>query len=340
MPNNRIFYACHAVAISKTGHANADTPQFEVMKGVQSVGITTNFTLEQIFQLGQVQIYSNEEQLAAVEVTIEKVIDGEKLLYLQAVGEAGKTNIVSASNSRCDVYLAIFPDSVASISGATRDHTLMCSGTVVSNVSYNYSVDGNATESITLMGNNKFWDAATYGVIGVSPNTLFGNFGGATANPMDGTDVPISGVVRKQRFSILNSVIPPEVCSQGGTVVGASGIQSISVSADMNREDQLQLGTYGPYNKYASFPFEVTTEFEVIATNGDLIAISGQGVTSQNRTIILRDQAGTVLNMGTKNRLTSTAYSGGDTGGGNATITYSYSTYSDFTVQGGGTYWT
>lgn len=339
MANNRIFYACQAVAIAKTGHANADTPQFEVMKGVQSVGITTNFTLEQVFEFGQVQVYSNEEQMAEVEVTIEKVIDGQKLLYLQSVGEVGKTNIVSASNSKCDVYLAIFPDSTSSISGTTRDHTLMCSGVVLSSVNYNYSVDGNATESVTLVGNNKFWDAGTYGVIGVSPNTAFGTAGGATAFEIAGADVPNSGIVRRQKFNIANSVIPPEVCSQGGLVANASGIQSISVSADFGRDDQMQLGTYGPYNKYAQFPFEITTEFEVNATNGDLIAISGNAPTTVNRTIILRDMAGTVLNMGTLNKLTSVNYTGGDTGGGNATVTYSYSTYSDLKVDGGGTYW-
>ena len=338
MPNNRIFYACQAVAIAKTGHSSADTPQFEVMKGVQSVGITTNYTLEQIFELGQVQIYANEEQLSAVDVTIEKVIDGEKLLYLQSVGEIGKTNLVAASNSKCDVYLAIYPDSTASISGVTRDHTLMCSGMVLSNVSYNYSVDGNATESVTLMGNNKFWDAGTYGVIGTSPNTLFGT-GGVTAAPINGGDVPVSGIVRRHRFNLTGSIIPPDVCSQGGTVAGASGIQSVSVSMDMGREDQLQLGTFGPYNKYASFPFEVTTEFEVTATNGDQVAISGQGVGTTARQITIRDTAGTVLNMGNKNKLTSVSYTGGDTGGGNASITYSYATYSELSVDGGGTYW-
>jgi hypothetical protein len=339
MANNRIFYACQAVAIAKTGHANADTPQFEVMKGVQSIGITTNFTLEQIFELGQVQLYSNEEQMAEVEITIEKVIDGQKLLYLQSVGEAGKTNIVSASNSKCDVYLAIFPDSTASMSGATRDHTLMCSGVVLSSVNYNYSVDGNATESVTLVGNNKFWDAGTYGVIGVSPNTAFGTAGGTTGFEINGTDVPQSGIVRRQKFSIVNSIIPPEVCAQGGPVANASGIQSISVSADFGRDDQMQLGTFGPYNKYAQFPFEITTEFEVNATNGDLVAISGNAPNTTSRQIVLRDLAGTVLNMGTLNKLTSVNYTGGDTGGGNATVTYSYSTYSDLKVDGGGTYW-
>ena len=45
--------------------------------------------------------------------------------------------------------------------------------------------------------------------------------------------------------------------------------------------------------------------------------------------IVLCD--GTVIDLGTKNKLTSVNYTGGDTGGGNATITYSYQTFNDFT---------
>lgn len=337
MPN-RIFYACQAVALSKTGHSNANSAEFHVMKGVQSCGIDTSFELEQIQEYGQVQIYANDEQMAECEVTIEKVIDGERLLYLQAVGNVGKTNVVAASNSRTDFYLAIYPDTVTSISGQSTSNVVMCSGMFVSNVSYNYSVDGSATESITLVGNDKFWNAATYGILGASPNTLYGT-GGTSANDINGGDVPLSGIVRRAQFNLLGSVLPAEVVSQNNEVPGSSGIQSISVSVDFGREDQMELGRHGPYNKFASFPIEVTSDFEVISTNGDRVAISGRGPSTQNRTIILRDTAGTVINLGTRNKLTSVSYSGGDTGGGNATVTYSYGTQSEFTVDGGGTYY-
>lgn len=339
MANNRIFYACQAVAIAKTGNSGSGDPlTFEVMKGVQSVGITSSYTLEQIFELGQVELYANVEDVADVEVTIEKVIDGEKLLYLQAVGETGKTNLVSAANSTCDVYLAIYADTVSSVSGQTKQHVVMCSGMNISSVSYNYSVDDNARESITLVGNNKFWDAVTAGVIGTSPSTMYGT-GGSGIAPINGSDSPASGIVRRGKFNLLGSTLPAEVVSQGNNTAGSSGIQSISVSADFGRENQVELGRFGPYNKTATFPFEVTCEFEVTATNGDLVSVSGVGENLVNRTIIIKDTAGTTINLGTKNKLTSVAQQGGDTGGGNATITYSYSTFNDLRVDGGGTYW-
>ena len=45
-------------------------------------GMTSSFNLEQVFEFGQIQIYENIEGVVDVEVTVEKVIDGEKLLYL------------------------------------------------------------------------------------------------------------------------------------------------------------------------------------------------------------------------------------------------------------------
>jgi len=343
MPNNRIFYACQAVAIAKTGENSGDS--FRIMKGVQSVGLNTNFTLEQVFELGQVELYSNEEEIAEVEVTIEKVIDGEPLLYLQAVGNVGKTSIVSASNSRSDVYLAIYEDSSTSILGGSGcGSVVLCSGMFVSSVSYTYPVDGNATESLTLVGNEKIWNSQVPQIVS---NAITRYLSDSTEDDDFGSDTPVSGIVRRGRVNILGSVIPPEVCSQkhqgitaiGNQILPNSGIQSITISADFGRENQLELGRFGPYNRYATFPFEVTSEFEVNATSGDLVSVSGFGRNLTDRTIIIRDMAGTVLNLGSKNKLSSIAYSGGDTGGGIATITYSYSTFNTLTVDGGGTYY-
>lgn len=356
MPNNRIFYACQAVGIAKTGatpRTLADTT-FRMMQGVQSVGINTNFTLEQVFELGQVELYANEEDIADIEVTIEKVIDGKPLLYLQSVGNVGKTNVVDAANSRCDVYLAVFNDSVASISGQNAGSVVMCSGMYVSSVSYTYPVDGQATESVTLVGNDKFWNDG-YGIVGGANavKTLFGTptAGPDDQDPFDGNDLaddpatgnragfaPGSGVVRRARVDIAGSTIPEEVGLQQNAV-GTKGIQSITINADFGRENQLELGRFGPYNKYATFPFEVTCEFEVNAVSGDLVSVSGAGKNLTNRSIVVKDLAGTVIDLGTKNKLTSVAYTGGDTGGGIATVTYSYSTYNDFKVNGGGDYW-
>ena len=342
MANNRIFYACQAVAIAKTGeivnNTNIASGKAAVMRGVQSVGVTSNFNLDQVFEFGQIQIYENVETVADVEVTCEKVIDGNRLLYLQSVGIAGETGLSGASTTRCDVYLAIYTDTVDQVGTTNEQNVVMCSGMYISNVSYTYPVDGNATESVSLVGNDKFWNATTAGVIGTAPNTMY--IPTTAGNAPTGGDIPVSGVVRRVDVDIAGSTLPAEAVQQG--TASSRHLQNITVSADFGREEIGELGRFGPYYRYATFPFEVTCEIEVIATEGDLVDVSGNNQNLTARSIIIKDNAGPVLNLGTQNKLTSVAYTGGDTGGGNASVTYSYSTFNDLAVTGGGSgvaYW-
>ena len=330
--NDRIFYACQAVVIqAPTGTAVSNT---NVVRGLQSVGMSSNFTLDQVFEIGQLEIYENIEDISDVEVTLEKVIDGEPLIFNLASNGACKTDLVTASKNRCDVYLAIYDDAASNATGVARN---VCwnSGMYTSSVSYSYSVDGNATESVTLVGNDKFWnaDANQTPTTATSQYTLTGTDTGFT-----GTDTPNSGVVRRVDVDLSESTLPPVVEEQRGDLAGDNNlhIQSISVSADFGQENLLELGRFGPYAKFVSFPIEVTSEFEVIATSGDLKSVSGAGTNTTNDPIIIKDSAGTVLNLGSNNKLSSISYSGGDTGGGNATISYSFTNFNSLLVDDGG----
>lgn len=334
--NQRIFYACQAVAIAPRGTATLTAAH--VAHGVQSVGMTSTFTLEQVFELGQLELYENVEEVADIEVTIEKVLDGYKTIYNLATAGACSTDLVQATAKRCDVHVAIFDDALSNATG-TPKNVCMNSGMAVSSVSYNYSVDGNATESVTLVGNDRFWNSTT-AVIGTSPTTIWGTSNITNAAGLNGTDAPPSGVVRRADVDLTGSTLPAEVKSQmGNDAVGLGGnyhIQSVSVSADFGQELIQELGRFGPYTRYATFPVEVTSDFEVIATSGDLINVSGNAPNLVDREIIIKDTAGTVINLGTKNKLTSVSYSGGDTGGGNSTVTYSFSNFNSLLVADGG----
>jgi hypothetical protein len=203
-----------------------------------------------------------------------------------------------------------------------------------SSVSYSYSIDGSATESVTLVGNDRFWNS-----IANETGTTAGSKWGSTDHTaaFNGTDVPKSGVVRRNNIDLSASEIPNVVKEQKGDLGGDNNfhIQSMSVSTDMSQENIMELGRFGPYHRFASFPLEVTCEFEVIATSGDLQSVSGNGTNLSGEEIRIQDSAGTVLNLGTKNKLSSVSYSGADTGGGNATVSYSYSNYNSLTVEGG-----
>lgn len=336
--NNRIFYACQAVIIMQTGHTVSSAG---IVRGLQSVGMNSNFTLDQVFEIGQLEIYENIEDVADIEVSLEKVIDGEKLIYNLASNALCKTSIVGASKNRCDVYVAVFDDSQDNATGVPLN---VCwnSGMYTSSVSYSYSVDGSATESVSLVGNDRFWNAdAALGAGGGDAKDRWGTTEGtAPTTGQFGTDSPNSGVVRRVNVDVEGSTLPAIVKSQlGDDATGLGGgfhIQSISVSADFGQENIQELGRFGPYARYATFPIEVTCEFEVMSTSGDLKTVSGIGGNLSNETILIKDTAGTQLNLSTKNKLSSVSYSGGDTGGGNATVSYAFSNFNGLTVIDGG----
>ena len=329
--NNRIFYACQAVNIvSSTGNAVSASG---TVKGVQSVGMSANFTLDQVFEMGQLEIYENIEDVADIEVTLEKVIDGDKFIWEFASNNLCRTTLAGAAKNRCDVYLAIYDDATDNATGTPRN-VCFNSGMYTSSVSYSYSVDGSATESVTLVGNERFWNATK----GATSKY------GTPATGFD-TDSPADNVQRRYNVDLENgstrlpavvkSQMNPDTPDDEDGIGGSFHIQSISVSADFGQENILELGRFGPYARYATFPIEVTSEFEVISTSGDLQNVSGNGTNLTNNEIVIVDQAGTVLNLGTKNKLSSVSYSGADTGGGNATVSYSFSNFNSLTATSG-----
>jgi len=330
--NNRIFYACQAVAIVPETGNSLQTDGIGV-RGLQSVGMSSTFNLEQVFEMGQIEIYENIEEVADIEVTLTKAIDGRALIYQLTSAGNCQTSLAAAAKNRCDVYLAIFTDAADSVSGGTKLNLCWNSGMYTSAVAYNYSIDGSATEEVTLVGNDRFWDGVDGGA---GTSTFYDN----PFRPFNDADTPLSGVQRRTDLDLTNSIFPSEVRSQQLKTNSSSNnglhLQSISVSTDFAQDNILELGRFGPYARYATFPIEVTSEFEVIATSGDLVSVSG---TARNlgagQQIKIVDNAGTVIDLGNNNKLSSVSYSGGDTGGGNATITYSYNTYNSLLVNGG-----
>lgn len=326
MSNKRIFYACQAVAISNNNTIVTD----QVARGVQSVGINTSFNLEQVFELGQIQIYENIEGLPDVEVTLEKVIDGHKLLWSLATDHAvNQASLSSRSKVQCNLTLGIFSEDQDFVAGGTPPVEVFCSGMYVSSCSYTIPVDGNATESLTLVGNNKQW------------LTTGQRLGAGNLGNLDGADTPDTaggGVQRRENFSLTNSIIPVSVYGVTSNNAGGANndlvhLQNVSVSVDFGREDLLELGQKAPYYRAANFPIEVTCDIEVISVSGDFVSAVESADNNTNQEVIdIYLQNGMRIFLGSGNRLSSVSYGGGDAGGGNVTCTYSYSTFNDFYI--------
>lgn len=328
MSSKRIFYACQAVAVTPIdADGVVGTAKRTQLQGVQSVGMNSNFNIEKIFQLGQLDVYDNVENNPEVEVTINKVVDGTLPLYIACMGGGNTSgNIANFANNRANIELGIYEDN-GDLAEVAASRTVTCTGMYVSSVRFAFPTEGNSTEDVTLVGNSKTW-----------ANGGLGAFVGA-AGPKTAPST-----ARRWKFNLYESVLP---YGQGAIPSGAA-IQSVNVSADFGRESIYQLGQFEPYCRYVNFPVEVTSEVEVIAPSGDGLEISasiysctGTGGSTTDQVIkfvICGSGAGDTLtiDLGGKNRITSVNYQGGDTGGGNATMTYSFTTnnYLDISAAG------
>lgn len=379
--NNRVFYATQAVAVGDIGSTGLiDSYKGDgslitgdglaiIAHGLQSIGVSTNFNLEQIFELGQLSLYENYEEVPEIEVTFEKLLDGYSLIYHLGTVDAISPTLTGRANARADVRMAVGLDTKDYMASGTNSGVaeLYCSGMYVSSVSYSLGTDGNFTESTTFVGNDKQWFS------GDEDTALLTNDGGLLNAAFDGDvfgdDAPVgagNSVLRRQNVVIgttgkthsgttFTTLVPDII--EGGTVssgVGYTGcktisettgpyLQSASVSCDLGRENIQQLGKKAPYFRYVSFPVDVTCDIEVTATAGDNVDAFEEGYASaangvaagknlKNHSIQFVLDDSTVLQLGNKNKLTSISYGGGDAGGGNATITYSFTNSNDFVV--------
>lgn len=371
--NKRVFYATQAVAVGdqgatgvvdswQPGDGNFDgNGKIMIAHGLQSIGVTTNFNLEQIFELGQLSLYENYEEVPEIEVAFEKVLDGYSLMYHLGTVDATAPTLTGRGNARADVRMAVgfdTKDYMAAGVGQTGVAELYCSGMYISAVSYTLGTDGNFTESTTFVGNNKQWltGSDTGGLLTSSSD---GALNAALATGVFGSDAPVgsaNSVLRRQNLVIGSAgksygsttfkTEVPNILEGGSTgsltnskyIIDGSGpyIQSISISCDLGRENIQQLGKKAPYYRYVAFPVDVTCDIEVTATAGDNVdaaeegGATGKNLSNHSIQIVLDDS--TVFQLGKKNKLTSVTYGGGDAGGGNATITYSFTNSNDFVV--------
>lgn len=297
----RVFYASQGVSVDGT-----------VVQGAQSVSINSNFNLQQAYQLGQVAVYNNVVTNPEVTCTINKVLDGAPTIWNLATGGG---SLVENSADQVDVVVGFGEDTDLAL---TSTSAVTMTGMFVTSVNYTMPVDGNFTEEVGFAG-----------------------FGKALSGSVTAPTTSGNTVLRRQHF-----------LTSGGTVdlpneVAGKNITNITISADLGRTNMFKLGQFAAFHKFVNFPLEVKCDIAVSATASDGIVVdssavscTGNGSLPAEQPIIIElcdsstGNASYTFNLGDKCRLASAAYSGGDTGGGNATITYSYVTYNTLTISG------
>lgn len=308
MPNKRLFYATYGLGLAPTGTSAI----FVGVSGVQSIGVNTTFKLDPVFQLGQLDVFDQLEDIPNVELSIEQIIGDYPLACVLATpGAAAASTLINRfADSQCTAAIGYYADTVSvAASPSPKEDLVTMSGMYVSNISFDFPVEGTAKHSCTLVGNHKEWATST----GIFPNT---NFGAAP-----------TGLIRRQ--SLSGGTLPVDLPDNNFIT---NKIQSIKISSDFGRPEIFQLGQKSPYCRYMEFPTEVTCAIEIMELKGDLITANPTGDTSVDRTISFTWDTGLQLNLGTKNRLLSVTSQGGDTGGGNRMTTYNYRNYNTLTI--------
>lgn len=340
MANNRIFYACHNVQIhGPSGTDTVENDSWYTIQGAQSVGMNTSFNLEAVYQLGQLSLYDNYEETPEVEITVNKVLDGQPTMYQKSMGQG---NLAELANNRCGIKLNIYPDTDVRTTGQPVA-CVLCEPSYLSTVTYTFPTEGNFTEECTFVSNDKVW---------LRKETNWDWQNDAIVDTVDGSAPQMQspsgiGIMRRQAFSKETSIFPtgndstvPTQYWESGGIPESMRFNNITVSMNLGREEIRELGRRTPFYRYISFPVEVTCEIECTANTGDMVGTS-EGADGCNTPKLLSEKEivldfcdGMKIDLGSKNKLQSVNYTGGDTGGGNVLITYSYSNFNDFTYEG------
>lgn len=341
--NKRTYWAIEGMGCAPhgTGHLTNALESYEFVPGVQSLGITTNFNLEQIFQLGQLEIYQDLEEVPDIEMTVERVIDQHALLYCRGmdVNAPTATTITDDQNNQVDIAFVVGGDDQDGIGEANPTVWAYNSGMFVSSASFNFGTDGFFTESISLVGNHQKWTSA--------PGF---NLLGAPTEAAVGRDIDAGNVAKRQKFAMINTPAPVSaLTSAKDNGANEMAISSISLSVDFGREAMNILGKRQPYHRYVTFPVEVTCDIEAYVTDTVDMTVNADpevdNLTQQAIKFVvhsakvehIEDAGGAAVlhtfELGATNKLQSVTWNGMDTGGTNATVTYSYRNFNRMDVN-------
>lgn len=370
---DRIYYATHQLAIAKE-----DSTDFDAIRGLQTSTINADIPLEEIFQIGKLSPVTQLENLPDVTVSTEKVLDGNPLIFHLATQDASSPTLAGRSTARCTLALSIF-DATQDAATGTPLVTAQMTGMYYGNVSYSFAVDGAFRESVQFIGNDILVSNDDR-ILNTDEQTrannadVDGQFTGEDdffLNKREHilfdyatSDLDVNDQIADADCTILPGEIDG-ISDSGTNEMGDDGarladIQSITVSASITREPKQALGSFEPVCQIIRFPLEVTTEISFIPRTSGLISATAIGILNTGTdacyngprnlkewSIRIATCEGTRIYTGTKNRLRSYSTSGGDAGGNNMVMSYTYRTLNDFTVMHendphaqGATWWT
>ena len=341
--NNRIFYACQAVYVDDV-----------YLHNVQAVGLDYGADVKALGDTGRTQQQINLYSKPEITITIQKEIDSAadpfyspalhnsyEAAYILKPGNIGTCGWDTTPIKEYDIEITYGGDD---LSGAVDYITLKYC--LLTEISYSIDVAGRMTEDLTFVTKNLIESgSASPPYLGESGVLLRGADLDTRSKDGDGE------LLFRLPTEVKNIVDIPEVDLDGDTISVARAVQSISASVSLDYGELTDVGKWrgsdetddpSEQNKWRYVTTPITVNCEIGATvrksvQRDILMKDTNFMTTfptsdrEIRIVVGKGETRFVIDLGSKNHLTSIGFSGGDTGGGNVEASFSYSnTNNDF----------
>tara|TARA_Y100000296_G_scaffold82630_1_gene112085 strand:+ start:780 stop:1871 length:1092 start_codon:yes stop_codon:yes gene_type:complete len=341
--NNRIFYACQAVFVDGS-----------YLHNVQAVGLDYGADITALSDTGRTQRQINLYSKPEITITLQREIDSGadpfyspllhnsyEAAYILKPGNIGTCGWDTTPLKEYDIEITYGGDD---LSGAVDYITLKYC--LLTEISYSLDVGGRMTEDLTFVTKNLIESGSA------SPPYL-----GESGTLLRGADLDIrskdgdGNLLFKLPTEVKNIVDITEDDPDGGTISVARAVQSISASVNLDYGELTDVGKWrgsdqstnpSEQNKwrYITTPISVDCEINAVVRKSvqrDILMKDTNFMTTfptsdrEIRIVVGGGETRFVIDLGSKNHLTSIGFSGGDTGGGNVEASFSYSnTNNDF----------
>lgn len=312
--NKRIFYALQQVEIASDTSATAASINYTTLKGVQSVGLSSTTNIESFSAFGSTEATSILQDLD-LEITLENGLGDSWQNSLYGLGVNG-SNVWDFSSFNFDTPRSVrltYKVSDSEIQTITLD-------TILASYSIQMGTDGPATESVTFNNAGTAVFAKTSAVAGALPSQ---------------TSAKLCDVITRPFFTALKTTKYDDCCSTSTNAPAEySNVISFSAGFDLSNEKVSVLGQSLPIGKFSSFPSETSAEVEThVDPSGSIGNLNSGSVTGNSLDDVCYDIAiqmpGNEFGMESM-RWAGSSRSGGDVGGGNVTVSDSYTGYNTF----------
>jgi len=310
MSNSRIFYGLQNVQISTDDTAG----NLQTIRGVQSVGTSSTTNIETFSAFGSIAATSILQDMD-LEITMEVGV-GSWATALSQIGYSSFTSSFFDTTKKVRITY--------DLDGTLKYVEL---DAILTSYSAQMGTDGPVTESLTFQnaGNAGFGAATELSTTGL---------------PESPSQLDLCGVYTRPDFTSFDRNTRSDCCATTApTSSTVSNAISWSISMDASNEKVSVLGQSMPFGKFASFPVETSMEVEmhmdpstsILDFNSGSLTGSSLNDVCYDPTVIVggaSSATGRSWNL-SRARQSGQSRSGGDVGGGNVSVTESYTGYND-----------